>query len=131
MYWAIAGASTGSPPSLDGVRLTFLVDQYVQLLERAKRKLVDAQLGRLLGSGQDENRASVVPEAVKGLLDLYRTVYDVAGDAGQVTPLVGTPPAIGYQPQARLLHFPDILSMLPNMGEIPDWFDLPMDIPPQ
>ncbi|WVW82740.1 hypothetical protein I302_104751 [Kwoniella bestiolae CBS 10118] len=87
-----------------------LANQYVKLLERAKRKWQKS----LSGGGPSAS----LPDAIHVLLDFHRTAYSaVHQNQMQETPHV-TPP------EHDLAHLP-VWAVQPGLGDLYSWFDLP------
>ncbi|WWC60752.1 uncharacterized protein I303_103328 [Kwoniella dejecticola CBS 10117] len=87
-----------------------LANQYVKLLERAKRKWQNSLTGGTASAS--------LPDAIHVLLDFHRTAYSaVHQNQMQETPHV-TPP------EHDLAHLP-VWAVQPGLGDLYSWFDLP------
>jgi hypothetical protein len=89
------------------------LDQYVKLLERAKRKWVHS-------TTYDAEANPSLPDAIHVLLDLRRTAYNAVGVVetnGEATPHVSPP-------DVDLSHLP-AWAVQPLLGDLHNWFDLP------
>ncbi|WVQ99018.1 hypothetical protein IAU59_006150 [Kwoniella sp. CBS 9459] len=86
-----------------------LANQYVKLLERAKRKWLNS----LSGAGTSTS----LPDAIHVLLDLRRTAYSAVNTNTQETPHVSPP-------DPDLSHLP-AWAVQPGLGDLYSWFDLP------
>ncbi|WWD16251.1 hypothetical protein CI109_100677 [Kwoniella shandongensis] len=86
-----------------------LANQYVKLLERAKRKWQNANT--------TASTTSSLPDAIHVLLDLRRTAYSAVHTNSSATPHV-TPP------DPDLSHLP-AWAVQPGLGDLYSWFDLP------
>ncbi|KAL7422894.1 hypothetical protein Q5752_002191 [Cryptotrichosporon argae] len=91
-----------------------LANQYITLLERAKRKWQ-----RALPSASAET--ATLPEAIHVLLDLRRTAYSAVGAGHAIAP---TPPTVSPPDLAALEHLP-AWAIEPLLGDLHNWFDLP------
>ncbi|KAI9636462.1 fungal-specific transcription factor domain-containing protein [Dioszegia hungarica] len=87
-----------------------LANQYVRLLERAKRKWQDS-----MPSSDPPNPS--LPDAIHVLLDLRRTAYSAVTTNTQETPHVSPP-------DVDLSHLP-AWAVQPLLGDLHGWFDLP------
>ncbi|WVR05478.1 hypothetical protein IAU60_002494 [Kwoniella sp. DSM 27419] len=86
-----------------------LANQYVKLLERAKRKWLDS----ISGTGASAS----LPDAIHVLLDLRRTAYSAVNTNTQETPHVSPP-------DPDLSHLP-AWAVQPGLNDLYSWFDLP------
>ncbi|WRT67477.1 uncharacterized protein IL334_004449 [Kwoniella shivajii] len=86
-----------------------LANQYVKLLERAKRKWLNSLSG--------PTNSSSLPDAIHALLDFKRTAYSAVTTNIQETPFA-TPP------EPHLAHLP-AWAVQPGLGDLYSWFDLP------
>jgi hypothetical protein len=86
-------------------------DQYVKLLERAKRKWLAS-----MPVDSDPPNPSL-PDAIHVLLDLRRTAYSAVTTNTQETPHVSPP-------DVDLSHLP-AWAVQPLLGDLHGWFDLP------
>ncbi|KAK8869490.1 hypothetical protein IAR55_000055 [Kwoniella newhampshirensis] len=86
-----------------------LANQYVKLLERAKRKWQNAN--------NSSGSTSSLPDAIHVLLDLRRTAYSAVHTNTQATPHVSPP-------DPDLSHLP-AWAVQPGLGDLYSWFDLP------
>ncbi|TXT08628.1 hypothetical protein VHUM_02756 [Vanrija humicola] len=87
-----------------------LANQYVKLLERAKRKWAAGT------THTDPDANPSLPDAIHVLLDLRRTAYSAVGATDQ-TPYVSPP-------DVNLSHLP-AWAVQPLLGDLHNWFDLP------
>lgn len=103
-YWSLA--SELAPHFID---LSSRSDQYVRLLERARRKWLQAT------SGTDPS----LPDAIHVLLDLRRTAYGAVANSSE-TPF--------HSPgEFNLNHLP-AWAVQPLLGDLHSWFDLPAGV---
>ncbi|KAL1406275.1 hypothetical protein Q8F55_007971 [Vanrija albida] len=86
-----------------------LANQYVKLLERAKRKWA-------AGTPANTDPNPSLPDAIHVLLDLRRTAYSAVG-VTDATPHVSPP-------DVNLSHLP-AWAVQPLLGDLHNWFDLP------
>lgn len=87
-----------------------MLDQYVRLLERAKRKWLQA-------TASDPNPN--LPDAIHVLLDLRRTAYGAVANSAE-TPF--------HSPgEVNLSHLP-AWAVQPLLGDLHSWFDLPAGV---
>lgn len=91
-------------------------DQYIKLLDRAKRKWIAAHTAATTTSGNDGN----LPDAIHVLLDLRRTAYSAVNTNINETPQVSPP-------DLNLSHLP-AWAVQPLLGDLHSWFDLPAGI---
>lgn len=120
------------------------IDQYVKLLERAKRKwlastnpstgptnhpsLSPATSAGIGGAGSgvstnnNNNHPSALPDAIQVLLDLRRTAYSAVNTNVDETPQITPPPEA--VPDLDLGHLP-AWAVQPLLGDLHSWFDLP------
>ncbi|WWC89679.1 uncharacterized protein L201_004604 [Kwoniella dendrophila CBS 6074] len=96
-----------------------LANQYVKLLERAKRKWQNS-----LGIGTSGSSATTsLPDAIHVLLDFHRTAYSAVHQNNiQETPNVSPP-------EHNLSHLP-VWAVQPGLGDLYSWFDLPVGLFP-
>jgi hypothetical protein len=109
-----------------------MIDQYVKLLERAKRKWLASTTaaastggsgplslspgGAGLGS-TSTNNPNALPDAIHVLLDLRRTAYSAVNTNVDETPQVSPP-------ELQLGHLP-AWAVQPLLGDLYSWIDLP------
>ena len=91
-------------------------DQYVKLLDRAKRKWQSATTVPISTSPDTDDHPNL-PDAIHVLLDLRRTAYGAVNGGGEATPYVSPP-------ETHLGHLP-AWAVQPLLGDLHDWFDLP------
>jgi hypothetical protein len=88
-------------------------DQYVKLLERAKRKWLQAS------TASETQPNPNLPDAIHVLLDLRRTAYGAVANSTE-TPF--------HSPgELNLSHLP-AWAVQPLLGDLHSWFDLPAGV---